>query len=387
MNLPKRLLTVSHSYVVAQNRCLAHEIAQAGKGNWEIRTIAPRFMKGDLRHIQFEELTNDQSNAQTVNYYWSRYPHVMMCGLELKRILSEPWDLVHVWEEPFVLSGAQTAWWKPKTAKLIFASFQNIEKKYPPPFCWFERYTVNRCDGWISYGQTSHQTLSSRPGYADKSSTIIPVGVDVESFYPDKAIGLAVRKKLGWTDSTACPVIGFLGRFVPEKGISLIMRILDQLNSPWRALFVGGGPMETELKRWGAQKGDRVRVITGVPHDLVNGYLNAMDVMLAPSQTTPRWKEQFGRMIIEAFAAGVPVIGSDSGEIPYVIRDSGMVVGENDEDGWVRELTELLESPSRRLELRDRSIQRAHKEFTWRVVAEKHLHFFKRIIDMKKRDS
>ena len=76
-----------------------------------------------------------------------------------------------------------------------------------------------------------------------------------------------------------------------------------------------------------------------------------------------------------------------SGEIPYVIRDSGMVVGENDEDGWVRELTELLESPSRRLELRDRSIQRAHKEFTWRVVAEKHLHFFKRIIDMKKRDS
>ena len=376
----RKLLTVGHSYVVAQNRRLAHEMAQAGKGNWEIRTVAPRFLKGDLRQIHFEALTNDQSNAQTVNYYLSRYPHIMMCGSELKRILSEPWDLVHLWEEPFVLSGAQVAWWKPKTAKLIFASFQNIEKRYPPPFCWFERYTVNRCDGWISYGQTSHQTLSSRPGYADKSSTIIPVGVDVESFYPDKAIGLAVRKKLGWTDSTACPVIGFLGRFVPEKGISLIMRILDQLNSPWRALFVGGGPMETELKRWGAQKGDRVRVITGVPHDRVNGYLNAMDVMLAPSQTTPRWKEQFGRMLIEAFAAGVPVIGSDSGEIPFVIRDSGIIVAENDESGWLTALRKFLDSEVRQKEIQNSALQRVHKEFTWSMVAKRHLHFFEDIM-------
>ena len=52
-----------------------------------------------------------------------------------------------------------------------------------------------------------------------------------------------------------------------------------------------------------------------------------MDVMCAPSQTTPKWREQFGRMLIEAFASGVPVVGSDSGEIPFVIDEAGVLVG------------------------------------------------------------
>ena len=372
----KKLLTIGHSYVVAQNRRLAHEMARAGKGNWEIQAVAPRYMKGDLRPIQFEPFKNDISNPELINVYASRYPHIMMYGMELKRLLSGPWDLVHAWEEPYVFSGAQISWWTPKASKLVFASFQNIQKTYPPPFRWFERYTVGRCAGWISYGQTSHQTLNSRSGYAGKPSVVIPVGVDLESFFPDKSIGLAVRNELGWADAGACPVIGFLGRFVPEKGIGLIMRILDRCKVAWRALFVGGGPMEAELKSWATQKGDRVRVITGVPHDLVNGYLNAMDVLLAPSQTTPRWREQFGRMLIEAFAAGVPVIGSDSGEIPFVIGASGVVVPEADEHRWLIALQNLLESPAKQNEIRYLALQRARENFSWSVIARKHLDFF-----------
>src|SRR5207248_3079132 len=103
--------------------------------------------------------------------------------------------------------------------------------------------------------------------------------------------------------------------------------------------------------QWARRHGKRVRVVTGVRHADVPRYLNAMDILCAPSQTTPHWREQFGRMLVEAFACGVPVIGSDSGEIPYVIDKSGLIVAETDEPAWRKALTELVESPTRRREL------------------------------------
>ena len=81
--------------------------------------------------------------------------------------------------------------------------------------------------------------------------------------------------------------------------------------------------MEAELKQWAAPYGDRVRILTNVKHDDVPGYLNVMDLVAAPSQTTKQWREQFGRMLIEAFACGVCVVASDSGEIPYVVGRCG----------------------------------------------------------------
>ena len=71
-------------------------------------------------------------------------------------------------------------------------------------------------------------------------------------------------------------------------------------------------------------------------------YLNAMDMMCAPSETAPNWREVFGRMIVEAFACGVPIIASNSGEIPRVVADAGRIVSEHSPD----ELAEAIASPA-----------------------------------------
>src|SRR5262249_25192302 len=111
----------------------------------------------------------------------------------------------------------------------------------------------------------------------------------------------------------------------------------------------------------------------------VPAHLSAMDVLCAPSQTMPRWREQLGRMLIEAFACGVPVAGSDSGEIPHVIRDAGVVVGEADLPGWGKALADLLESPARRAELARRGLERA-QDFSWPRVARRHIEFFEELL-------
>ncbi len=377
MTARRRLLTIGHSYVVTLNRRLVDEMSRAGADRWEITAVAPRFLHGDLRPISLECLPGEVARLEPIEVHGSRRPHVMAYGRRLRGLLREGWDLVHGWEEPYVLAGFQIAWWTPSTVPFVFWTAQNLSKRYPPPFSWFEHYSLQRSAGWLACGQTTVDALGPR-GYAAKPHRVIPLGVDPCVFRPDHAAGSMVRATLGWSDGP--PVIGYLGRFIPEKGVSFLTRVLDRLEVPWRALFVGGGPLEGDLKAWASRTAGRAHVCTGITHDRVPAYLNAMDVLVAPSLTTPAWREQLGRMLIEAFACGIPVVGSDSGEIPHVLEHVGTVVAEGDESAWAAALSALLESPARRVEMAGQGLERSQR-YGWPVVAREHLDFFDRLLD------
>jgi glycosyltransferase involved in cell wall biosynthesis len=374
----KRILSIGHSYVVNLNRRLVNEMARLGGDEWAVTTVAPNFVLGDLRPQTFARDDRDISEMKPIPVYFSKRLHFMIYGWQLKEILNSDWDMVHCWQEPFIFSGTQVAFWKQEQTPLVFFTDQNNSKNYPPPFNWMEQYSMERASGWISCGQLGLNALSDRPNY-NKPVRIIPHGVDTTHFQPNVSMGETLRRSLGWDDNI--PVIGYLGRFVPEKGLGLLMQVLSQLQLPWRALFVGTGAMEAELNLWAEQYGDRVRICTDVKHNDVPKYLNAMDMLCAPSQTAPNWKEQFGRMLVEAFACGVAVIGSDSGEIPYVIGDSGIVVGEKDIQGWINAISDLLDNPAKRAELSAKGLERAETKFSWTTIAKQHLEFFDRLIN------
>jgi glycosyltransferase involved in cell wall biosynthesis len=366
--------------VVALNRRLPHELARAGRDRWDVTVAAPSFVHGDLRPISLEHFAGETSHLVPVHAYLTRRPHVMFYGRALRRLLSEPWDMVHCWEEPYILAGAQIARWA-KHTPLVYYTFQSLLKRYPPPFCWLERFAIGRSAGWIAAGQAVQSALGTRRGYTNKPHRVITLGVDVDVYRPDSQGGAAIRRALGW-DESGPPVVGFLGRFVPEKGLHLLTAALDAQRTPWRALFVGGGKLEGELHAWAAKYTDqRARIVTGVSHDDVPPYLNAMDILAAPSQTTPRWKEQFGRMLVEAMACGAAVVGSDSGEIPFVIADAGEVVAETDLSAWVQTLGRLLGNSEHRAELSARGRARAETVFAWPIIAQQHLDFFETLLD------
>ena len=378
----RRLLSIGHSYCVALNRRLAHEMAVASNGDWDVHVVSPKHMRAGLRPMEMEPAHEESCRLEGVTAHFTKYVHVMLYGRRLNELLQQPWDLVHCWEEPYILAGGQIAWLTPRNTAFVFYTMQNIVKSYPPPFSWIEKYSLDRCDGWLAVGNTVVDTLMQR-GYERKPHEMIPLGVDIERFSPSPESRREVRNALGWPESGP-PVIGFLGRLVPEKGLTLLMSLLEQIRSPWRFLIVGTGPMERELRKWGERFGDRVRVATDVKHDMAPAYLNAMDLLCSPSQTVSNWREQLGRMLIEAFACGVPVVGSDSGEIPHVIGDAGLVVNESDEAAWRRTLADLLESPSQRRELSERGLERVRTRYSWPVIARQHLDFFSTILDSRR---
>ena len=352
----KRLLTIGHSYVVGQNRRLADEMARVGRGDWTVTAAAPESYAGDLRHITLEPVAGEACALVPLPTHLDRSPHLMFYG-GLRALMAQPWDVVHCWEEPYVAAAAQIASMAPPHAAFVFATFQNLLKDYPPPFNWMERKVLRRATGWIAFGQSVHETQMARPGYARIASRVISPGVDTRAFAPAAASRARVRDERGWDDSI--PVVGFTGRFVPEKGIDVLTRALQRLTTPWRALFVGGGPGVGTLREFAAAHPGRVSIATNILHDDMPAYYNAMDVLCAPSQTTAGWREQFGRMLIEAMACGVPVLASRSGEIPHVLADAGMLLPENDESAWVKALTRALGDARARRDLADRGLRRA----------------------------
>jgi glycosyltransferase involved in cell wall biosynthesis len=301
----------------------------------------------------------------------------MRYGRELRALLAEPWDLVHCWIEPYVAAAAQVARGLPAGVPLVFATFQNILKRYPPPFRWIERRAMTRANGVVAFGETTARTVDAR-GLYQGPMAVIPPGVDITSFRPDPGRRASTLARLGWTDDV--PVVGFVGRLVPEKGIELLTSVLDQVEQPWRALVVGTGPMQHDLVAWSHRHGDRVRLVTSAQHHEVPALLNAMDVLCAPSQTTTEWREQFGRMLIEAFASEVAVIASTSGEIPYVVADAGLVVPEGDRTAWQQSIEQLIADPARRRELARRGRERAIGVYDWPRVARQHSRFFEEVI-------
>jgi glycosyltransferase involved in cell wall biosynthesis len=156
----------------------------------------------------------------------------------------------------------------------------------------------------------------------------------------------------GETSGDAVFTVGFAGRLVPEKGVDVLVRAVLALQRPVRLLVAGDGPLASSIRELDSP-GLAVELTRGVPHERMDAVFRQMDVLVVPSRTTERWAEQFGRVLVEAMSLGVPVIGSDSGEIPWVIgiTGGGLLVREGDHIALGLALEELRKDPTRRREL------------------------------------
>lgn len=380
--MKRRLLTIGHSYVLGVNRRLATELQRQSGGRWEVTVVTPeRFIgKNDLRPQVFEADADEPTTVVPLPARLTDRVHFFWYGGGLRRLVKEGgFDLIHAWEEPYILAGWQIARAARGVAPLVYRSAQSLPKRYPPPFSWIERYCVDQMSGWIFSGSLVEQNLLLRPGYADKPRHCSPLGYDTSTMVPDPESGLTVLSELGWEDGV--PVVGYLGRLVEEKGIRVMLRALEQVEQPWRLLLVGDGPLNADVRSWAEGYPGRVALMDRVKHSEVARYLNAMDLLVAPSLTAPHWREQFGRMLVEAFACGSPVIGSDSGEIPFVIGDAGIVTPEGDHKALAGAVTRLLTDDKLRGELREAGLRRAESRYTWERIATNTLEFFDSIVD------
>jgi glycosyltransferase involved in cell wall biosynthesis len=168
---------------------------------------------------------------------------------------------------------------------------------------------------------------------------------------------------------------------VREKGVHVLLHAVAPLQGEWRLRVLGSGPEKDSLQSLARELGiaPRVEFVEWVESNAMPRFYNSLDVVVVPSLTRPNWKEQFGRVLMEAMACGVPVIGSASGEIPYVIGDAGIIVPENNSDALTRALTELQNSPPSRAQLGQAGRTRALKEFSEQRIVDDTFAFYQTV--------
>jgi len=321
----KKLLVLSHAGVLEVNRAVFQELARLDA---DVTMVVPRDWKGDLiRGLRFEPAERDRSlRVVPLPVAFSGKGSLFFYRSSLRRALSgwKP-DLVFLDEEPWSLAALQTYLEFPR-AKVSFFTKENLDKVIPWPFSRLERWVYRRAAGAFAVSKEVEQVLRGKGFRGDIQQLY-------HSYDPTLFKGLPTEERLRVRDDFGLPrnavVIGYFGRLTVEKGLMDLVAALQQLASepdlpPWFFCCVGNGRAEHDIKRaLSAMPASRYRMLGAISHDRVGTLLAAVDVLVLPSRTTPRWKEQFGRILVEAMACGAAVVGSDSGEIPHLIERSG----------------------------------------------------------------
>jgi glycosyltransferase involved in cell wall biosynthesis len=176
--------------------------------------------------------------------------------------------------------------------------------------------------------------------------------------------------------------VGYAGGLVQEKGVDLLIRACAALDVEWELLIAGEGAEHAALAALAAELGvaARVKFLGRYASSQMPDFYNQLDVLVLPSRTQLNWKEQFGRVLVEAMACEVPVVGSDSGEIPQVIGDAGMIFPEGDVEALAGTLSQLARDPALRGQSGARGRRRVLAHYTMGHVAEATVAVYKRLI-------
>jgi glycosyltransferase involved in cell wall biosynthesis len=357
-----KLVVVSHPCIVPENQLLFQRIQE--HSGWDISIIIPADWRTDFHDsYPVRKLTGFQGKIIPVPVFPKGNITFHVYHWRLLQILqAERPDVIYVHNESHALSTFQAIFFNRYflNAAIGFYAAQNIRRSYPWPLRAIEKFNLESADFCFPVSESARATILEKK-FTGRVA-VLPLGVDDGNFPTREA------------KMSGPAVVGYAGRLVAQKGVDVLLRALARVAGPeWRCDIIGDGPMKDSLLDLAAELGiaKKVRFLGYVDHGEIARYLQTFSMLVLPSLTAANWKEQFGRVIIEALAAGVPVIGSDSGEIPFLIRklEGGLVVRENDVDDLAGAIDRLLADPGLRDRLAENGMTNVRKHFLMRRIA------------------
>jgi glycosyltransferase involved in cell wall biosynthesis len=298
--------------------------------------------------------------------------------------------------DPASRLGLQLADWCAKNAvKIICQTYENLRRdlvttikrqgwKSVPKNQFIDllnRRMASKVDGLLVVNRDSESIFQN---YGYRNVFMLPLGYDKKVFFPSAEIKQHYRQKLSVPQET--PIIGYFGRLVKQKGVHILLQALGQLKQlNWVLLLDHIHDSEDQYAKFirtlvvDLQLEDRV-IYFEADHFEIANYMRAADVMVAPSITTPFFKEQYGRAVQEAMACGCVCVVSDSGHLKDLVADKFLIFKEGDVHMLKGKLQTLLGHKSRLPDFRSYLENRAKTSLTTDRQAEKLLSLIETLI-------
>lgn len=288
-------------------------------------------------------------------------------------------DVVHVIGEAAYLSTRQVINMRRRrwpSAPITLYAAQNVVQRFPFPFPQLEQTAYRSVAHALPITPTALQVLRTK-GYSGPA-TVVPLGVDTRLF-----------QRCATPDADQFTV-GFVGRLEPHKGIKLLLRARQILGC--RLLLVGDGSMRGEIEEASKRDPGTVELCPWTDHARLPAVLSRMDALALPSleviqRNLVPWigiplREQFGRVLVEAMACGVPVVGSDTGDIPHVIGSAGLVFPSGDATALAEQLASIRDNAVVARSLSKSGLRRASTEFSWHHIAGSLCQTWQQLVDV-----
>ena len=285
---------------------------------------------------------------------WALHPHLADFCRELEGFRAEQglhYDLVHshYWLSGLVGNWARDQWQVPHI--IIFHTLGALKnmtveaEREPDVRLEAERELVEACDRILAPTLRERDHLIRYYGARPERIGVVPCGVNLALFRPmDKA---RARQQLGFSPEET--VVLFVGRFAPLKGIERLLAAATYLQEPRRLRLViigGNGDRTSESQRvwrfsevYGIEK--TVTLAGRVAQEQLPPYYSAADVLVLPS-----YYESFGLVALESLACGTPVVATEVGAMPSILREgvNGCVVRDGSPRALARGIDRVLGS-------------------------------------------
>jgi glycosyltransferase involved in cell wall biosynthesis len=358
---PLRVVRIYHSAVVDAFRDRDRGLRRLGV---EETLIAPHRWNEGGRKVDLQTTDTDRAwtyRARTLGSHPYRfvYDPVVIC----RTLRAVDPDVLDIHEEPASLATFEALLVRAllrQESKVTLYSAQNITKRYPPPFRWIERWALGVAATVYCCNAEAATVLRSK-GFTGKAP-VIGLGVDTDRFTP------ASQRR-----SRHPFLIGYVGRLEEHKGVQVLLEAMVRLPSRTELLIAGSGPHEeslrTQIQRLGIT--ERVRFVGFVAHDRLPDLYREFDLVVVPSLPTAGWREQFGRVAVEAMASGVPVVASADGSLPEVIGTGGVLVPPGDVTALADAVAAFVDDADRSSTYAVMARQRS-LEFSWDRIARQH---------------
>ena len=373
-----RVLMISKACLVGTYQRKLEEIARFP--DVELMVVVPSSWQEEGRTVQLERAHTEGYDLVVEPLVFNGSFHFHLYPRLGRRLRAFQPDLVHIDEEPYNLATLHALWLAKRSgARALWFTWQNLKRDYPLPFRLVESYTLDRTDYAIAGSEGAAEVWREK-GYTGPMAVIPQFGVDPDLFAPS-AMGRLERLPAR-RDAARGFTIAYVGRLVPEKGVDVLLDALADLPGVWRLRIVGHGPEEEELKAQTRLLGlsHRVTFEGWLPSVRMPAFYRQLDALVLPSRSRPNWVEQFGRVLIEAMACAVPVIGSDCGEIPHVIGDAGLVFPEDDPAALREALIRLTRDVDLWADLARRGRERVLSHFTQERIAARTVSVYRRVM-------